>query len=135
MAEKVTITKIFTKDEISPRTNKPYTKMSIKTTEYGDRWISGFKNKGNAHWKEGDSVEIILEKKASNGKEYLNYSLPNVNKENLGQLAEILRVVTMIAEKQGIDTRPQAQTLSNKADEPDDVDYPDEEINLEDIPF
>jgi hypothetical protein len=73
---KVTIKKIFTKEQISPRTNKAYTSMSIKTEEHGDAWLSGFKDRQNENWQEGDVVEIDVVEKDVNGKKFYNYSLP-----------------------------------------------------------
>lgn len=56
MLNKLKITRIATKEMVSPRTNKPYTSMSIQTQEYGERWLGGFKNKGNENWKVGDGL-------------------------------------------------------------------------------
>lgn len=50
----------------------PYTKLSFKCTEYGDKYIGGFGNKANEGWKQGDTVEVIIKQ---NG-EYLNFEMP-----------------------------------------------------------
>lgn len=73
--EKLTITKIFTKQEKS-KEGKPYTRLAIKTDKYNDRWLSGFGNKFNDNWKEGDVVEVEVTEataKDKNGKPYLNF--------------------------------------------------------------
>jgi hypothetical protein len=70
--ETVTITSAIRKEKTSTRTGKPFTSLGIKTVEYGDKWLSGFGNANNAHWKEGSKVEIIVEEKG----EYLNFSTP-----------------------------------------------------------
>lgn len=58
---------------LKSKDGKPYTKLSIKTKETGDKYVGGFGNKANEAWKVGDVVEIIVEQ---NG-EYLNFKLPN----------------------------------------------------------
>jgi len=76
--ENLTITKVYrsNKDKkgnllISQNGNE-YTRLAIKTKEYGDRYVSGFGNDKNAGWKVGDIVEVIVEEKG----EYLNFSMP-----------------------------------------------------------
>lgn len=76
--QKVIITKIYKTDKdkqgnlLKSKEGKPYTRMSIKTEQYGDKWISGFENKDNSSWKEGDEVEVLIKE---NG-EYLNFETP-----------------------------------------------------------
>lgn len=145
--QKVTLTKIFTKEEISPRTQKPYTRMSIKTQEHGDRWISGFQNKGNANWREGDTVEILLETTKKDDKEYLNFSLPkmeDVQEEKLSKIEFKMGAIglrlAIIEEHLGIKNADDYKTIGQnkpveKPADLDNIEYPDEELNLEDIPF
>jgi hypothetical protein len=54
------------------KAGKPYTSLSLKANEYGDRYISGFGSKENADWKEGDTVEVDIETKG----DYLNFATP-----------------------------------------------------------
>jgi len=42
MTQKLTLTFVKREEKISPRNNKPYTSMTIKAKEHGDRYISGF---------------------------------------------------------------------------------------------
>lgn len=164
--QQITITKIFTKEAVS-KTGKPYTSMSIKANEYGEKWISGFKGKENANWKEGDKVEVIIDKKQGTDKngnptEYLNYSVPKAEdktKEDLMkislQLSHIKLVLAQIAGAVGIDTPfgsegvasgasnvPQAHRAYGVGTSTQpakvggtDIDYPEDDINPEDIPF
>jgi hypothetical protein len=53
---------------------KPYKKLAIKTVEHGDKWLSGFQNKDNENWKEGDQVDIVVKE---NG-QYLNFETPKM---------------------------------------------------------
>ena len=62
------------REEKTSKAGKPYTSFSIKVESRGDKFISGFGNKGNASWKEGDEVEIEIEQKGN----YLNWSTPKV---------------------------------------------------------
>lgn len=79
--EKLTLTGVFRNDRTS-KDGKPYVSISIKTSQYGDRYLSGFGAPWNAQWKAGDEVEVDITKKAGkdkNGKdvEYLNFTKPN----------------------------------------------------------
>jgi hypothetical protein len=53
--------------------SRPYTRVAIKTKEHGEAWISGFESYYNVEWREGDAVDIDIEKKG----EYLNFSKPD----------------------------------------------------------
>lgn len=76
--QKVTITRVYASDtdkngnKLVSKTGKPYSKLAIKTTQHGEKWLSGFKGKENENWKEGDQVDVIV---TQNG-EYLNYEVP-----------------------------------------------------------
>ncbi len=78
--EKLTLTKVVRTDRVS-KENKSYVSISIKTREYGDRFLSGFGAVWNQDWKEGGTVEVDVTKKPSmkDGKpvEYLNFTKPN----------------------------------------------------------
>ena len=75
----VTITKIYrsTQDKngkpLTTKDGRNYERVSIKTREHGEKWISGFGNAGNANWREGDTVEVFIEEKG----EYLNFKQPD----------------------------------------------------------
>lgn len=58
------------------KNGKPYTRVSIKVAEHGDTFLSGFGDPANESWKEGDDVEITVDEVESNGKKYLNFSMP-----------------------------------------------------------
>lgn len=136
--EKVKLTKIYTtnKDkagnQLIGKNGKSYTRMSIKTEQHGDKWISGFQNKDNSSWKEGDEVEVVIKQSG----EYLNFKTPkkpDVNNEKLekilNKLTSINLQLAIIAEKVGIN-HPQFEQ-----EEPNDVVFPEEDINPDDIPF
>lgn len=78
--QKVIITKIFRTDKtkdgnpLISKNNKPYTKCNIQTQQHGEKWLSGFGNKVNEKWSNGDEVEIII---TQNG-DFLNYETPKV---------------------------------------------------------
>lgn len=64
-------------DALMSKQGKPYTRVSIKTESKGDHYISGFGNQGNADWKVGDEVDIVItesDAKDKTGKPYLNFS-------------------------------------------------------------
>jgi hypothetical protein len=74
---KVTLTTINRRDKTSTA-GKPYVSLGIKTQEHGDKWLSGFGNKRNAGWKEGDDVEIEVVEKVVGDKTYLNFEMPKL---------------------------------------------------------
>lgn len=63
----------------------PYTKLSFKCKEHGDKYIGGFGNKENEGWQIGDVVEVIIKE---NG-QYLNFEMPkkeDINNERIETL-------------------------------------------------
>lgn len=135
--EKVTINKIYTTDKdkqgnpLISKQGKPYTRLSIKTNEHGDKWISGFKNAVSGTWKEGDEVEITITQKG----EYLNFDTPKKDDKVVEMLSQLLTKVgkidakmDMIAESVGV--RDYMAKKSGTVNS-----YPEEEISLEDMPF
>lgn len=82
--ESIKLTRIFRSDKdkagnpLTTQDGRPYQRIGIKCEKYGDKWISGFGNKLNQYWKEGDEVEVKVEKVNKDGKEYLNFSMPSV---------------------------------------------------------
>jgi hypothetical protein len=102
---KLTITKVFRADKAKDGTKymtkgvrnpdgswkiepRPYSKIGIKTKEYGDKWISGFDAFWNRDWKEGMEVETEVEQ---NG-DFLNLKKPD-------PMADILKVINDLAER------------------------------------
>lgn len=56
---------------------KPFTSLSIKATQYGEKYLSGFGNKANENWKVGDEVEVAAVNEVVKGdKTYLNFDMP-----------------------------------------------------------
>lgn len=97
---KVTITQIARNNKTS-KAGKPYVSLGIKCNEYGDKFINGFGNKGNEHWKVGDTVEVEIEQKG----EYLNFSMPTHTKTaeaSNEQMALINRKLDAIWTKLGV---------------------------------
>lgn len=144
--QKVKITKIFTKQETSRSTGKPYTRYGFKCNEYGDVWVSGFGSKENANWKEGDVVEVIIEKKPNpKGGEFINFSLPkaaNIAAEGLNEVLNKLTKMNLTLEiiKEAVAPAkpPRRQTTEDRNENyPEEYGIPDEDkdINPEDIPF
>ena len=94
---KATITRVYISDKdkngvpfVAKATGRPYSKMSIKCVEQGDKWLSGFKGKENENWKEGDVVDIIVKQ---NG-EYLNFDVPKAE-DKLAMRVSALEVEVM----------------------------------------
>lgn len=77
----------------------PFTSLSIKTTEYGDRFISGFGRKDNESWKVGDSVEVeAVREVVKDGKTYLNFDMPKSERASgSADLTEIKHLLNQMA--------------------------------------
>jgi len=133
--EKVKLTKIYTTDKdkqgnpLKSKKGFPYTRMSIKCEQFGDQWLSGFQNEGNKGWKEGDEVEITKTENTKDGKTYLNFEVPKKDDKVVEMLSEILIKIGTINAKLDV-------LYGNAKGTPKvDPDYPDEDINPEEIPF
>ena len=88
---KVKITQInkYDKDKIGnvlkTKDGRLYTRLSIKTEEYHDNYLSGFLAEWNDKWKVGDIVKIKIKEVVGNaGQVYLNFS----NYERIDELEE-----------------------------------------------
>lgn len=116
---KLNLTYISRTERVSARTNKPFTSVSIKAKEYGDKFLSGFGNRDNIDWKEGMEVEVAEVKEVvKDGKTYLNFEMskkPNLD-ELIARIGELenrvvdlnLRVIAL-----------EPQTVNNTT-----IDYP-----------
>lgn len=135
---KVKLTKIYTTNVDKNKqplmaNGRPYTRMSIKCEQYGEKWISGFQNASNKDWKEGDEVEIVLKQ---NG-EYLNFETLKKDDKLVDMLSQLLTKVGKIDAKidliaDGMNLKGKLEDKYGKSSEPD---YPDDKINVDDIPF
>ena len=73
--QKITLTKLYRSDKdkngnpLKTRDGRPYERISVKCSEFGEKWLSGFSNRTNFNWKEGDDVTVEIEEKG----EYLNF--------------------------------------------------------------
>lgn len=123
---------------LKTKDGRPYSRVTIKTAEYGDKYLSGFENAVTKSWKVGDEVEIMVEEKGgANGVVYLNFSTPKKDDEVNQKLEQILNKLTgfglqleMIKEAIGIKkefTQPNTMTSPGVNGEPP--------IDLNDIGF
>ena len=99
--EKVKITKIYRSTEdkngnkLVNKNGIAYTRLSLKTLQHGEKYLSGFGSKENENWKEGDEVEIIIKQ---NG-EYLNFETPKKDDKAIEMLSQILTKLGTIGAK------------------------------------
>lgn len=88
---KLTITKLYINDKGKDGKpfmgkNGPYSKIAIKTTEYGpDKYVTGFVGAWNANWRVGDVVDCDIEE---NG-DFLNMKRPDPLAELTKRVEEI----------------------------------------------
>lgn len=136
MITKVILTRIYISDKSKAgvpfvsKTGKPYKKIAIKTVEHGDTWLSGFVNKTNEFWKEGDQVDIIIKQ---NG-DYLNFETVKEEdkiKEKVAALeVEVLNLKNAVAKLTPktvttTKTPTQPHTESAPSSGPDDFGVPE----------
>lgn len=143
---KLTLTQV-TRTQRTSKDGKPFTSLTIKANEYGQKFLSGFGNKANENWKEGDTVEVenIVEKPGVNKKGesvvYLNFEMPK-NAPSAGFDAKILTeiangITTLKMQNQKIldhlsnKNRLDLTSAGTKVPDFSEVD----EIRAEDIPF
>jgi len=112
------------------KAGKPYASVSIQLDEYKDGtgkrfWIGGFGNKDTWFWKKGDEVMPDVKQ---NG-QYYNFSY-NDSKENNINVYKLPVTVGFVME---LLKGKQQSVPVQKA--PETVEYPDEDIQPEDIPF
>lgn len=140
----VKITKIYTTDKdkqgnaLIAKSGRPYTRLSIKTQEYGDKWISGFKGKESGTWREGDTVEVNITEKQTGDKTYLNFEVPKKEDENEKRLVGVEMKMSGLALRMGIiEERLGIKTPADYSNKEigNKVEYPDEEHNPDEIPF
>lgn len=134
-----TITRIYKTDkdkngnQLINKNNKPYTRMSVQVSEHGEKWISGFESQVNKGWKEGDKVEMIVKE---NG-QYLNFEVPKpadkVDEKLEKVLNELMAIKLMVNSLVG-DKKAKTERFGS-VPTPEGIDYPEEDINPEDIPF
>jgi len=140
--EKVKITRVYVTDKDKQgnpligqardgKPGRPYTRMSIQCTQYGEKWLSGFKGKENENWKEGDEVEVIVKKAGDQG-QYLNFEVPKKDDKAIEMMSEILTKIGTINAKMDV-----IYGIIRPKNEPGvgGSDYPTEDINPDDIPF
>lgn len=127
---KLNLTYVKRDERVSVRTNKPFTSISIKAKEYGEKYLSGFGNKDNANWKEGMEVEVAEVKEVvKDGKTYLNFEMPKAGTVDNKTLDSILYIVQ--------ENNKMLKEIGKKMFEAKD-DYPTPEsqgIGLDNAPF
>lgn len=73
---KITLTKVYRTNRdkqgnlLKTKDGRPYERISIRTQEHGDKWISGFSAPWNDNWNEGDVINANVETRG----DYLNFS-------------------------------------------------------------
>jgi len=123
--QKVTLTQV-SRSEKTSASGKPYTRLLLKCSEFGDRFLSGFGNAGNAEWREGEQVEIQWEEVEKDGKKYLNFQTPK--KEDI-----LLREINAINFKLGtvqtmIDAIAKHLKIEQGTGQGDEIEYPENDL-------
>lgn len=124
-----TLTFVKRTERTSAKTGKPFTSLSIKTKEHGDQFLSGFGNKDNAHWSEGQQVEIEVTEVEKDGKKYLNFVTPKKGEVSSELLKQVFDNTEMILNRL-VGLKIDIETI--KAAQHPKKDYP---VNDGKVPF
>ena len=136
----VNLTRVFVTDKKkdgTPLINKkgnPYKKVSVKTTDHGDKWLSGFAHDADdpmLSWKAGDQVTIVIEQ---NG-DWLNFRHPvkqDVVNSRIDRLEGRVAALEMFMVENGKKEDPKEKEDQNFLDEVANEDLPEEP---DEIPF
>lgn len=119
---------------VSAKTGRPYTRLTIKTDVTGDDWVAGFDGADTKNWKVGDDIEIDVTK---NG-QYSNFSVPKKGAVDGQLLKDVYDNTETILNKmvgQGIKLDKILELLEPKKKVTNDIEYPTDEPNPDDVPF
>lgn len=133
--EKVTITRVGQVKMMNTKFGeKPKTGVQFK--EYGDLWHDIWRG----DLKVGQELEGTRSSREYQGKTYWDFKLPNKDEAARSELSKvqfsmgaIKSRLALIEEKLGIKTVEDYKNLNHEPSE--NIEYPDEQINAEDIPF
>lgn len=118
MIQKVTITETSLKDGKSAA-NKEWTKLGIRTKEYGDKWLSCFLTDFNKERllkiQKDDVMELVVEPSG----EYLNFKIPGQYDRLDARVTALETIINKLPHNVGVAV----------------VDTSMEDINPDDIPF
>jgi len=113
-------------------------RVGIKTNEYGEEWLNGFSN-DKPTYKEGDTIEVEVSETEWNGKRQKNFKIPNKNAQLAAKVEELEARVNHITNvlNQLTDGKANADfnSVGGQNKTSGGVEYPQEEINADDIPF
>jgi hypothetical protein len=142
--EKITVTQVYSTNQkkdgtplINAKTNKPYWRVGIKATQYGDMWLNGFLfNDGKD--LQGKEIEVEITEEEFNGKTQKRFKLPSkgrVNSEEVeklkDRLAKLERTVADMGRYTGYtESKPEGPTEAKN--EPNTAS---DEITPDDIPW
>lgn len=114
------------------KTGKPYSRLSIKTIQHGDKYLSGFSDGWNQGWKLGDEVSIDV---TQNG-QYLNFGKVNMEAVLLDRVNSLeAKMIQVVAEIKRINNKTTSAGTPVPFSEPEPSLPPEDEINPDEIPF
>lgn len=143
---KLTLTQV-TRTQRTSKYGKPFTSLTIKANEYGQKFLSGFGNKANESWKEGDVVEVenVVEKPGTNKQGqpvvYLNFEMPKAQAStgfDTKILSEIANgITTLKLQNQKIIDHLSGKSRLDRTSTGQPIPFQDtvEDINPDDIPL
>lgn len=164
MYEKQKITEILPAKSGVGKNGKPYSFYKIKTDRQGDKTLTTFGDKVTANWKVGDEIEIKVTQSVSPDGKYTNYNFEYPKEPSVSERVKLLEIdMDMIKRKLGLPTgfddvkqareahnanRPVSDgytsrgyngeapiKVSSVTFDPNDINYPTDEVDISSIPF
>ena len=124
---KLTLTNVTRTPRTSQRTGKDYTQLTLKSVEYGEKFINGFGNKANMAWKAGDVVDVEVKEVPKDGKTYLNFEMKESAKAG-GSFTQTDRDTLTRLEISLEQIKTALKQLTAKEITADDMPYPDNNL-------
>jgi hypothetical protein len=105
------------------KNGKPFVRVSVKTADTGNEYVSGLWFGADCPWKVGDKIMMEIKKETYNGKESLKFELPKKENPNAKQFEEIMNTLT----KHGLQISQALTSIEalQKKVMPDDYPYPE----------
>lgn len=106
MIKKVLLTSVYRTEKdkkgnpLKTKDGKPYTRVLIKSEEYGDQLISGFGGDWNKDWKEGEEVTIEITEVKKDDKTFLNFGKVNMTDRLMEMIQELNKRVMALEKAQ-----------------------------------
>ena len=128
---------------LKTKDGRPYTRLLIRTDRGGEKAFSGFASLNTKDWTVGSEIEIkTTETRGQNGQVYFNFETPKKEDIVLNRIADLETKVRRhekwmfeIADRLKVKDNKTSDGSSMPNFEPKEIVYPEDEIDISQIPF